>query len=724
MKTLFLIIIILLVSNLTFSQIGIGGTPPSFSDNNLTKEISTYTLSDFNIDKIIKEDTESANKGDRYRYAFDVEVNLNTANSGSWSKLSDGRKIWRLKINANNSQAVGLYYSKFNIPIGGLLFIYSENKKQIIGAFNHTTNKKNQEFATELIMGNNVILEYIAPEFNTKHPEINISSVSYAYRNVNHIKNTEKEIYASGACEVNVKCPEGDNWQDQIRGVARISLKIGNGYYWCSGSLVNNTNQNCEPYFLSAYHCGEGASTADINQWVFYFNYESNTCIGTTASESYTVTGATLKAEAENTTGTYSDMLLVILNQDVPSSYNPYYNAWNRSTIASASGVGIHHPVGDIKKISTYTSQLTNYNSTHWETYWSATTTNHGVTEQGSSGSPIFNSSGEIIGTLSAGTASCSNLTGYDIYGKFYYHWESNGSTSSKQLKPWLDPAGTNPIKLAGKNADCSTTPSNNCQKLNYPLIGTQLYSYINGNNSYGDKVKANKYTTPAGLKYITEVDVAFTYITGNAFATLAIWEDNITTGLPNNTYLASTTINTNTIINDINSGNITKFTFANAVEVSGDFFVGIILPTVTGDTLVLISNSDNDTNPGIAWEQWSDNSWHQYSAANSWNSNIALAIYPSICKFPLSVNDNKVIDIIKVYPNPTKNLINIELENANNQNTSVYLYNIYGEILNINVNKTSTGLIVSLKDLPKGVYFINILNNKQSYKAKVLLVD
>ena len=85
--------------------------------------------------------------------------------------------------------------------------------------------------------------------------------------------------------------------------------------------------------------------------------------------------------------------LLVELNND--PDFNPYFAGWNRSNIPATSGVSIHHPSGDIKKISTFTQSLTsagglgfgNDNTTHWRVYWSNTVNGHGVTEGGSSGS-------------------------------------------------------------------------------------------------------------------------------------------------------------------------------------------------------------------------------------------------------------------------------------------------------------------------------------------------
>lgn len=79
------------------------------------------------------------------------------------------------------------------------------------------------------------------------------------------------------------------------------------------------------------------------------------------------------------------------------------------------------------------------------------TNPNKGVTEQGSSGSPLFNNSSLIIGTLTGGTSYCYYPAGTDIYGRMSYHWLNNGATSNdRKLQPWLDPDNTGTTVLQG----------------------------------------------------------------------------------------------------------------------------------------------------------------------------------------------------------------------------------------------------------------------------------
>jgi PKD repeat protein len=335
--------------------------------------------------------------------------------------------------------------------------LYNDAKDQLIGAFTSKNNHTTGLFSTGLINGDVCILEYYEP-FSVKDTVIiNISDINYAYRGVSEVKNNKFGFGASGSCEVNINCSEGNNWQLQKAGVARINVRVGSSSKWCTGSLVNNTSQDFKPYLLTADHCGIGASVSDITQWMFYFNYEAPDCVdpsseGTLASQS--MTGAVKIANGGNAGTTGSDFLLLLLNNDVPETYNPYFLGWDRSGDSSISGVSIHHPAGDIKKISTYTSTLITaaYNTalSHWKVNWNPTVNGHGVTEGGSSGSPIFNTAGKIIGTLTGGTSDCSQLTEPDFYGKFDWHWDKNGNTAAVHLKEWLDPSGSNLKQIGG----------------------------------------------------------------------------------------------------------------------------------------------------------------------------------------------------------------------------------------------------------------------------------
>jgi hypothetical protein len=225
--------------------------------------------------------------------------------------------------------------------------------------------------------------------------------------------------------------------------------------------MVNNTRYDNTPYLLTADHCafkfGQYASEQDLGTWIFYFNYESPDCEDPPQEpQLFALTGCEKIAQGGNRGSTGSDFYLVRLMDEIPSEWNVYFNGWSTLNEGSQQGVTIHHPDGDIKKVSTYTDPLQTISwqgnglPSHWLVYWVETPNNWGVTEGGSSGAPIFDPEGRLIGTLTGGLASCNNPTAPDYYGKFSYHWASNGSADTAQLKPWLDPDNTGVEVLDG----------------------------------------------------------------------------------------------------------------------------------------------------------------------------------------------------------------------------------------------------------------------------------
>jgi PKD repeat protein len=436
------------------AQISSGGTPPSIMfrlDNNIPK----ITFESPDLKKIAEQDKiAEASKPDPRRMGVSVKIDKGINNAGSWETLPGGGKVWRMQIEVPDALALGVYYKDFYLPEGGKLFLYNKDKSQILGAYTSKNNTDSQLFSTQFVQGDNVTLEYWQPENQVEEAMIEVSEVAYAYRDIQFTYNKSRD---SWACMIDVACSEGDGWEDQIDGVARISIKIGGSYYWCSGSLINNTENDRTPYFLTASHCGENASASDLNQWVFYFNYQAATC-GGNGSGSQTMTGCSLKAKDPSAANAGSDFFLVEFNQNVPVIYQVFYNGWNRTddNTDAGNGVGIHHPAGDIKKISTYDTPLTsstfwNGLPTHWKLTWAQTVHGKSIMQGGSSGSPIFDSNGLIMGDLTGGYTSNSCATPSPAYyGKMWYSWDQNGNNASNRLKDWLDPNNTGIEKLPG----------------------------------------------------------------------------------------------------------------------------------------------------------------------------------------------------------------------------------------------------------------------------------
>lgn len=431
-----------LLSPRVLAQISEGGAPPSFGLKAATSNVATVTTRPPNIPALLAEDEAEEAKDVPFRFGYPYEVAYDMTNSGTWETLTDGSRLWRLRIECPGAYSINLVYRMFWMPPGAKFYIYNEDRSHVIGAFTERNNKEYGEFATAPVRGAVSILEYYEPAGTPEQGLLSIQRIVHAYRDIFALA-ADKEAAgfgSSGACNNNVNCPEGALWQDEKRSVAMI-LTSG-GFRLCTGALVNNVREDLTPYFLTANHCLGGEAT-----WIFMFNYEAPACSNVDGPTWMTVSGSIRRANYNN-----SDFALLELLEQPPDSYNVYYAGWSAVNVAAASGVvGIHHPAGDIKKISfDYDAVVSaNYAGSSGGSHWRVVAWNDGTTEGGSSGSPLFDSvTHRIVGQLHGGTASCASITS-DYYGKVAMSW-TGGGTSSTRLSDWLDPDNSGILQVDG----------------------------------------------------------------------------------------------------------------------------------------------------------------------------------------------------------------------------------------------------------------------------------
>lgn len=377
-------------------------------------------------------------------------------------EVVQGRSVYHLELTAPDAQGLSLSFDKLALQPGDRLYLFDPARKQVLGAFTSESNPDGGVFGTNPIAGNSLVIQY---EPAGALADIHLKQLGYFFESVAAPQNISGEG-ASGVCNVNVNCPEGADMQDVKNGIAQIVVVVNGMIGSCSGTLVNNTSEDWRPLIMTAYHCtfykdplsGKvmNASEEDFRQWVFNFHFERPECANNQwiGEKAYSISGAKRLATVPMDHG--SDALLVETLNPIPDYYGVYYNGWDRSGTLEPKAKGLHHPSGDVMKISTITEPLINgtwmtkdnvgARDAHFAVRYAKTENGHCVTEGGSSGSGLFNSKGLLIGTLSGGAAECDKgINALNMYGKLSEHWARSTQDNSQQLQPLaqvLDPKG------------------------------------------------------------------------------------------------------------------------------------------------------------------------------------------------------------------------------------------------------------------------------------------
>lgn len=509
-----------------FAQVVDLGAPASWNLNE-TSTIEAISLPPISIQQLREQDIErSVNKIKTKRLRVGVlhDVNYDLQSAGQWTELRNGDRIWRLSFGSKGAIHMSAIFDRFYLPQGGTLHLYNKDKTDLLGAYTQRDNNLKGVLGTWFVKGDEIIIEYFEPKEVKDQGRLHIAHVMHGYRMANsfqkgYLATNEKALNSSGNCNQDVDCPIGADFETQRdllkKGVGFLLMPDPNssGAFICSGTLVNNTSQDKTPYFLSANHC---FGTTDPATYAVRFNWISpnpvcaSTANSTDAPVNQTMSGATLRARYA-----LGDMMLVEFNNAIPDDWDVTYAGWDRSESTPNFVVSIHHPDGDIMKISRDDSGVIQTNVTiesQTSESWQITSVGGGweigVTEGGSSGSALFDQNGRIIGQLFGGSSDCTGLTddgGTDFYGRFATSW-NGGGIGSLQLRQWLDPAGTNPMTLdaldnvlsnndEGLRASIAVFPNPASDVLNIEVADASTVFKYNIYNLLGQEVQKGEFS-------------------------------------------------------------------------------------------------------------------------------------------------------------------------------------------------------------------------------------
>ncbi len=407
--------------------------------------VERYVLPEVDMQRVLREDEERARRGAVPHYAHAFEIKINPWDYGTWELVGRQMARWRLRLSSSGARSLNLGFSRYRMPPGGSLMLYTAEGRSRVGPFTERDNEAHLQLWTPPMVSDELVLEVNLPLDRLDELDLVLSRVNHGYAGFG------EPAPKAGSCNLDVACAADDLWQEQARAVALISI---DGVRFCSGFLVNNTALDGRPFFVTAHHCGAQAENAP--SVVVLWNHQSSSCrTGRDGLEAPPAdeldsfqTGAVLRAAHPR-----SDAVLLELDDMPPPSALVYYAGWDRSGLPPEEAVAIHHPNTDLKRISfdfdpvepsQHLREKTFSRGTHlrvggWE---------RGTTEGGSSGAPLFDQNHRVVGQLHGGYAACGNHRP-DWFGRFSVSWTGGGAPENR-FSDWLDPLNSEAQILDG----------------------------------------------------------------------------------------------------------------------------------------------------------------------------------------------------------------------------------------------------------------------------------
>lgn len=534
----------LFIVQLTFSQNSSSGQQPLSWKLSTVYDSPIEKFKNVPFEELAREDAiNDLDKSIPWRFGYDFSANIDPDTHGQKIILDNGDQLWRVRIQSPGARTMNIFFDWFDLRPGAWMRVSAYDRSDMSKLFTYEQNNINKAIGIWPVESDDVWVEFYEPKSVIGQSRLEIGNVVHGYRTAEDFHET-KALNDSGDCNQDVNCditPAGSDPFNinQVKEDVKKSgaLILVNNGGWCSGALVNNTANDGAPLFLTANHCLDGRQ----NGWAFRFNWRStvDSCSSTqssvTGTFNETASGAQLLMSSSE-----SDMALMRITDTGFFNSNPdvVWAGWNRSDTANPMiNFGVHHPSGDIQKTCRDDQgairNTRSFNGNATTEMWLISDWDLGVTERGSSGSPLFNENGEIIGVLSGGAAACNGTNdnnAIDYYGRVGVGWDF-GSTAATRLSDWLDPNNTGQVTLG-------QFPPLQVFTTDAALAVNNLPSEV-----CSDVVNPVIQITNRGSNPLTSVDVLYSYARGSAFTTIN-YNGNLLQGASDNITLPSYTVN------------------------------------------------------------------------------------------------------------------------------------------------------------------------------------
>ena len=408
-----------------------------------------------------------------------AQSSAQTAQLLQWQTSAKGGAVAALSLRSGGAEALRLGLLVEQLPGSAMLRLYTDHQPaavfeiagqrvmQIVQANRDAgdDSEAGRTWWTPSSSGEQVTLEIeLPPGTAPEQLKVSLPQLMHIYQNLSlpldRLEAGEEQADSKAMpvgnpveCHLDVNCySQATTERKGVARMAYVTQRFADGSYYyglCTGSLLNDAQGSKTPYFLTAAHCMSTQTLASALETDWF--YTSTRC----ASNSLSPSSVNLRNGAQLLyTSANPDVTLLKLNDAPPAG--AVFLGWDSSIVPDSSVVvGVHHPDGGLQKIS-FGTMSSRYDCTldsqnvlcsfapstgnYYYVRWSM-----GLTQQGSSGSPLFHN-GAVTGVLTGASEASCRANGAGAY-SFYPSLNS----VMPALRKWLVDAGAGQTPASGR---------------------------------------------------------------------------------------------------------------------------------------------------------------------------------------------------------------------------------------------------------------------------------
>jgi V8-like Glu-specific endopeptidase len=339
-------------------------------------------------------------------------------------RMTKSMRVWTGTVRSAGASALRIHFTDFQLPHGAELYVYNDSGVAF-GPYTGTGPLGSGEFWSNTVVGDTALVQLRGVDADTYFTIADVGHLGpdFRYADYHITRGTEKSLCYNEDCVENAGCGTSSAVNTAEDAIAHYTYVKRPWIYMCSGGLIADQAQSGTPYFLTANHCVSRDREAGSVETFFFYTANCGDCAS--PGSAHTV-GATV--EATNSTADYT---LLRLNGSAPAG--SAFLGWTTDAVAYTNNYGLYrisHPQGAPQAYSEHKVDPSAGTCSSWPRgSWIYSRDTYGATDGGSSGSPVVNSSGLVVGQLSGGCGTnvydvCDNVSNATVDGAFASYYD------------------------------------------------------------------------------------------------------------------------------------------------------------------------------------------------------------------------------------------------------------------------------------------------------------